>query len=401
MTMKRYILHIALLACVVGTVLSCGREPASEPVPTPEPEARYAAIGLATDMIQSRNPAHQDASTILSLGIFGYSTGTDNFTGSGEEPNIFDNREATRANAAADWIYSPVAYWPLDQSIKNTFFAYSPYTEDEDDSEDATYYAYNDNGTPYLYYEVPGYVSEHLDVLYSEHVTTPDPPNNKVPNVNINYGTNGGEVKYNMKHALNWIRFIIAADREIIGYEDDGNGDPDPDQPIYEDSTAFYLVREFGFFGSDIITAGTLNMMTGAWEDPKRGTAEYEFDNLTDNAAGGVKLIVGENGNSTSLTTAAENSLMVFPQDFEQERDGTEVWFAFTYHENSSVTPNPLTDTEYYITLPFPDVKLARPGTVMTYIVKLSRSGSYIEFHSQNTIEEWLNDPTIREKEVQ
>ena len=398
MTMKRYIRHIALLTCMVGTVLSCVREPASGP------EAQRAAIGLATDPVQSRNSSHQDATTILSLGIFGYSTGTDNFTGSGEEPDIFDNMEATRTSASADWVYLPVAYWPLDQSFKNTFFAYSPYTEDEDDSEGATYYAYDDNGTPKLYYSAPGAVSEHLDVLYSEYVTTPDLPNNKVPNVNINYGTNDGKVRYNMKHSLVWLRFLLAVDREIIGYEDDGSGNPDPTQPIYEDPTAFYLVREFGFFGGNILTAGTLNMMTGTWSHDVMydvGVAEYEFDNLTDNADEGVKLTVGTNGNTTSLTSANENSLMVFPQDFVQERDGTVVWFAFTYHENSSVVPDPLTDTEYYITLPFPDVKLAYPGTVMTYIVKLSRSGSYLRFHSQNTIEEWLEDNTQREIDVQ
>lgn len=383
--MRRFALH-TLLVCAAAAAFSCNGSQPDPAASQPQNE-----IGFSTDLAQTRGIAHSTPNTILSLGVFGYSTGEDDFaSATGWTPNLFENRKASRkeeGGSLTSWEYTPVVYWPFDLAVKNTFFAYSPYAESVADPQNpggANFYAYDDGGTPYVYYSVPGNVNDHIDLLYSE-------PKENV--TDINFGSNEGKVPFNMKHAMIWVRFLLVADRERIGGNDQN--------PIYDDN-ACYVINQFVFDATNIITGGRFDMAAGKWAEESEGNmerdhAEYVFDTHINNEYGGIMVKTGI-ANSVPLTASDENSMMIVPQNIVQKENGTNVWFIFTYHEDY----NSLSDqTEYYITLPFPDVKLSTPGAMVTYVVKLSRSGSYIKFHSENTIEEWLKSPIEPEIEVQ
>ncbi|MDL2245295.1 fimbrillin family protein [Parabacteroides sp. PFB2-10] len=360
----------------------CDKEQAEEP--TPPDNSRK--IGLYVDADLTKAEVTTTADQILSLGIIGYSTGTDDFNGK-TAPNLFDNALAERmvvneeTGELSSWSYTPIAYWPANPAIKNTFFAYSPHQENfpkgsfavvpekikELEEEDTISY-------PYLIYSVPENMSEQIDLLYSEY-------NADVQN--INYEKNNGSVKYNMKHALLWLRFMIAPLVE--------NDDPLPNE------VERYEVTEFNMTAGRIINTGRFDMATATWtnipelnDDEGYEPADYAFDYLWEDPlmvdAGALEPMGGRD---------YANCLMIIPQNIELSKNFTAVNVAFIHHDASDSPSN----TEHYITMPFPDVKLNKPGYVMTFIVKLSISGAWIEFQSSNPIDEWLEDETLREIE--
>lgn len=386
--MNRKALYIGLFLFAAALV-GCSKEQTTEPKPEPTPAAEPKAVGfrIGGDEL-TRGGVISEADEILSLGIFGYSTGTEDFS-STYTPNLFDNKEATRTGASSLWEYDDPVFWPTDDTHKNTFFAYSPYQDDF--PAEADFSATLSGGTygyPLISYTVPGTVSEQVDLLYSEHLATAT--DGKLPTANINYGTNTtnpGHVKFNMKHATIWIRFIIAAVAEV-----------DPDEiataisegTLPADSKETYTMKSFYFSGDNIYADGTFNMGTGTWSYPNaKRSATYLFDKITR-----AQPLIVDAGVTTPLSLA-DHSLMVIPQDFVYDTDATNVSFMYT-HDN----PLDPSNTEFYVTLPFPDVKLGSAGYVMTYIVKISTSGAWIEFESTNTIEEWLTNEELREIEV-
>ena len=371
--MNRNIIYIALLSAAAALSACVKERP-----PVPQPDNLPKAVGLSVDDAQTRGDVTSSADQILSLGIFGYSTGTEDFNASNplHTPNLFADREATRENVASvltPWTYDPVALWPSDLNEKNTFFAYSPYQpEFPTDSDGEFVVSAASPGYPRISYRVPSMVSEQVDLLYSEF-------NADVKNINYNTNTvHPGHVKYNMKHAMLWIRFIITT------VDETGGSNPYPET---------YTIKEFSFTGGNIITAGTFDMGTAAWSaDPAFSgdadgyeAATYEFDHLE-----GAPLIIPA-GQTVPLTGATE-CLMMIPQNIVQATNLTTVYVLYTHNDGSG---SPKT-TELYKTIPFPDVQLGHAGTVMTYIVKVSTSGAWITFRDDNTIEKWLQDPTDR-----
>jgi hypothetical protein len=362
------------MLAVAGLSVACGGK-----IQPPEPRA----VGVGVDEMSTR-AMFSTEDDILSLGIFGYSTGTDNFDSTNPEhtPNLFENASAGRATASSDWEYDPVAIWPSNNAEKNTFFAYAPYMADGAVGTDGAFEVPAiTSGAPVIKYRVPLNVSEQVDLLYSEYVTTdangvPTGLNSSV--ANIDAGTNAGKVLYKMKHAMLWIRFLIATEKM------------EPAEP-----TESYTITEFRFIGGNIMAAAAFDLATGTWSaDPTfAGTsdgyegAEYEFDYLSDTP----RTITA--GNAERLGAALSNSyLMIIPDNFVTGVNETSVELSYTHYDGSG-TPS---QTEYFVTLPFPDVQVGKPGYMMTYVVKVSTNGAYIEFQDSNTIEKWLEDETER-----
>lgn len=375
MIMKSKVLYIGSFLLAAATMSACVKERPS----TTSPDNTPKVVGLSVDGALTKGEVTTDKDDILSLGIFGYSTGTENFdhTNPLHTPNLFANREAARANAISPWVYNPVAVWPSDMTEKSTFFAYSPYEPVFPDDSDGEFEVPTVNsGYPKIHYRVPSKVSEQIDLLYSEY---------NADVTNINYGTNTanpGHVKYNMKHAMLWLRFLIATVQETDGTN------PNPES---------YTITEFYMSGGNIMAAGEFNMGTASWSPidgigPNQDgyeSATYEFDYLWDDP-----LVVP--ANATQPLGGTTRCLMMIPHNFVTSVNLTSVAISYT-HDDGSTNPS---DTEYYVTLPFPDVQLGRPGYVMTYVVKVSTSGAWITFQEENTIEKWLEDTTDRPIEV-
>lgn len=362
--MKRFYIYMVSV-CAWSVLQGCGRQAVPEPVgPLSQSPA---AIGISAESSTSRGTVTPDKNAILSLGVFGYSTGTAGYTATTETANLLDNVASTRTTAdLTTWIYSPLAYWPLDLSIKNTFFAYSPYATA---FPAGSFGIESSVGKPVLRYTVPEEVSRQIDLLYSEYIVSTNPTVLNADVADITRLTNDGKVRYKMKHAMCWIRFLIASEK----FPED-------------DASASYTVKEFNFTAAKgMITTGLFDLSTGRWSAAEGGesSVDYVFDDLGD----GVTVPAGQ---TSALTTATGEALMLIPQDIVQKTNLTTVYIVFTYNDGSD------NDTEYYVTMPFPDVKF-NAGSVLTYVIRISTQGSWIEFHEENTIEEWEKDNEKRE----
>lgn len=381
--MNRLTIHIGLLL-FAAAASACARERTNAPAPAPAHGTQAIGFSVADKVTRS---VTMNASDILSLGIFGYSTGDEDFNpnNTAHTPNLFANRKAARTEESSvltPWTYAPAAAWPSDDTEKNTFFAYSPYMDEFPTGSMTVITGESSSGYPQIYYKVPSKVSEQVDLLYSEYfvsdngtppVLTPSPD---VSNINYNTNTaNPGYVKYTMKHATIWIRFLIATVQEADVIT------PEPES---------YTVTEFYMVGGNIVAGGVFDMGAATWRPAPEMVGSdgyeavtYEFDHLWDEP-----LVVP--AGDTAPLTGVEDCLMMIPQDFVTSENLTSVAISYT-HDDGSGSPS---NTEYYVTLPFPDVKLGRAGYVMTYVVKLSTSGAWIEFQNDNTIEKWLEDNT-------
>lgn len=388
--MNRRMIYLGVLLCKAGVLFSCS----SKPLPEAAPETEPKAVGFAVEETKSRAIITSGADEILSLGIFGYSTGTADFDPEDEtvQPNLLADCRAARTReevgetvVLSDWEYTPPAYWPLDPAVKNTFFAYSPHVSDIESGVVEEVADGDTEGCPYLIYTVEedASVSDQVDLLYAECHTVDDAGNSVSWNTNvsnINYATNNGKVKFTMKHAMAWVRFLILPMEEL-----DEEGEREED--------GLYAITEFYFSAGDFITSARLDLCTGRWTPEASGPVTYTFDHLDVEESTWQNMWVKDGPVYLGTT---ENCLMLIPQDVVLTDNETAVFVSYWY-DGDGVAPYDY--TEYYRTMPFPDVKL-RAGSVMTYIVKISVTGASLEFHSENTIEAWLNDPSLREVEV-
>jgi hypothetical protein len=372
----RIIYFTALFASVV--VSACTKSELATPFAESE-----RVIGVAVGEIKSRATVIETASEILSLGIFGYSTDTEDFdpTNPDHTPNLFFNTPATRADALSPWVYDPVAVWPSEDTQKSTFFAYSPYRENGAVGSTGYFEVPSlSSGAPLIKYRTPRMVSEQVDLLYSEYVTAEGGLNPNVANINATTNS-GGVVLYNMKHALLWLNFVIATE------------DMDPSNP---DET--YFITEFTMLGGNIMAAASLDLGTGVWSpDPEfSGDADgyenilYEFDYLK--GTGNAQPITA--GQIVSIGGGGTDCLMIIPDSFKTSDNLTSVGLSYTHDTDSVFDP---ADTKYHVQLPFPDVKLDTPGMVMTFVVKISTNGASIEFQNSSVIEKWIENSDYRQ----
>ncbi|MDL2255429.1 fimbrillin family protein [Parabacteroides sp. OttesenSCG-928-K15] len=369
--------------CLFAVLLwGCDKEQVEIEEPTP-PQEVSRPVGLLVDGDLTKGVVITKKDSIRSLGLIAYSTDTPfDEKATTSNPNLFDNVSAMRTfdeKTLSSWSYTPAVYWPSNPDIKNTFFAYSPYQdqdeeeeeEDEDVFPEGSIRVVTDQGSPKLIYRVPQSMSEQIDLLYSEY-------NADVKNINYNEANNGN-VKFNMKHALLWLRFIIAPVKES-GHENE-----------------IYTIDEFNMTAGRIINTGQFDMATATWskidELPNDGyeSVNYDFDNLMDEP-----LVVQADSLQPMGGVNYDHCLMIIPQAIVLSENLTAVTVAFTYYSGVGEETN----IEHYITMPFPDVKLNKPGYVMTYIVKLSTTGARIEFQDSNPIDEWIENTKDREVEA-
>jgi hypothetical protein len=383
---RKAIYYTALLA-VAGALPACADKSRHEPA---EDSPRVVGISVG-ETKSTRADMVDSADDILSLGIFGYSTGAESLDGTKHSPNLFSNAEATRANASSPWTYSPVAVWPSDLNAKSSFFAYSPYRVNGAVGSDGSFEVTEVTvGYPVIRYRTPSKVSEQIDLLYSDFVTAEDAStagDGTLQVVDMNAGTNSGEVKYTMKHALVWINFLIATELML-------------DPETYPDES--YFITELTMLGGNIISYGEFNLGTGTWSAVgENEEILYDFDYLRDGSdanrvKAGTMRAVGSLGH-TDIDGLAD-CLMIIPHSFSTDEHLVSVGISYT-HNTTGVFSD--TDTKYHIQLPFPDVALDTPGLVMTFVVKISTDGASIDFQDSSTIEEWLDtDTELREVDV-
>lgn len=117
--MKKFFLF-GIIAFAALSVTSCTKDDVIEIMPQ---EAIEFGTYLGHD-VQSRGVV-LDNGNFLNFGVFASYTDGDWSTDS--PINFMYNQLVQRADAKSEWTYTPLKYWPADQSYKVSFFAYAPY----------------------------------------------------------------------------------------------------------------------------------------------------------------------------------------------------------------------------------------------------------------------------------
>ncbi|MDR2584643.1 MAG: fimbrillin family protein [Prevotellaceae bacterium] len=334
---------LSLLISIVSlTALSTGCKKECQP-------ERLEAIGLDVTELGQTKGAVTSAAEVVSLGIFGYSTGTDNYSPANptHTPNLFNNRRTTRSSGG-QWSYAPFVYWPIDLTTKNTFFAYSPHLSEFPVEANGSVSA--STGYPLVTYTVPSLVSKHTDLLFSEST---------VWTTDINKEINDGKVLYGMKHALSWIELYIAPLQQI---------------PLANES---YSITSLSFTAQNFTTRATLNLGTGGWSAPTTGLAQYTYN------VDGTPLLP-----DVVVPADANNCLMLIPQTITSSQNNPTVNVSFIFNDGSATPDLDL----YSFSIPFPPVQLTA-GCVSVFVLTISPSGVAIVFYGDNVIESWIEDP--------
>lgn len=359
-------LRTLLCLCYLAALLSgCNEQPAPAILEVPEP------IGSDISTLASTRgtlPKPQRGNTIItkdaikSMGIFGYSTKFDvsNPVGTSLEsttPNLIYNQKAEREVTEAvntetgkveytpgKWNYTPVAYWPIDLSLRNSFFAYSPHV---DDIASATVSSRSANGNPKLTYTLPTEPIDMVDILYSGPVL------NK--NRKSTGQVNDGKVIYDMKHAMCWLSFVVAT-ASYVGYEEED-----------------YKVDWIAFMADDLPTTATLDLATGSWDEATMRTDKrvFEFELIGD---------IVEIPSGTASLVIDENSRLILLPFTIDDKAGATIDITFWYR-----------GVQYYYFAPFP-TQILRAGNISVFVLNISPDGAKLTFQSEERIDNWLKE---------
>jgi hypothetical protein len=361
MVMRNIKLYL-MFACCCAVLLSGGC--AKWDTPPDEPDKTPGKLGFDVSSLLTRNSRVSDVNDILSMGVFAYNTGTDDYNASNPAhiPNTLYNQRVTRASSGTPWEYSPLAYWPYDLNLKNSFFAYSPHSSDFPIEANARVSASTAFGNPTLTYTMPSVIADQQDILYA------------MPMLNKNsssVGVNDGKVGYTMQRAMSAIAFIVTALND-------------------EDPEAEFDVTWFAFLADRMPLTATLDLgyipPTGvpfrdnAWSAPTQfGGVNYEFE-LDDNPLTGA---TGIKSGELRDVTGRNNVLLLFPITIDSETSNATVDLTFDFD-----------GYEYYYWTPLPTVYM-HAGYVTVFVITLSVEGIFVEFKEINTIDEWLEGDSI------
>lgn len=371
--MKRTNTIILLCALLLST--GCSKETSRE---QQQPESGVP-MRFEVSALQSRGVPISHVDSMRTMGIFGYSTGTDLFDPDEptHTPNLLYDQLATRASHEVAWEYDPVVFWPMDITVNNTFFAYAPHSSEFDQETNLTFSADDASDYPTLTYTIPEDVTKQVDILYAA-------PSNATQN--INRETNGAKVLYQMKHTMFWLGFMVnATTNELV------NGQPDPLEE--------YRLTWLALMGHDMPVTATLNLATGEWEEPDIDEDPdafedrvYEF-NINEEKAGSIKPTV----NPVVRVVDDDSYLILFPFTIDSEVAEATIDVTFDYTNTAMGAGNYI---EYYYYMPLPTIAFIEPGMVLVYILNLSPEGVTVEFGEQHTIEEWFSEEDLGNQEI-
>lgn len=178
------------LAALALLAVACNRE-AISPDEAREEVIDFSAI-FAQDATKAAGEISDFTSNKDSIGVFACYTGDIEYDLTSVSPDFMYNQKVTFIGGN-DWTYSPVKYWPNNDSEKISFFSYYPYISSEKalKATDGIIGFSNSNakGDPWLVYKLPENAPyTQTDLLYG------------TPCMNVR--KQDGEVHFAMNHAL-------------------------------------------------------------------------------------------------------------------------------------------------------------------------------------------------------
>ena len=169
----RKILFFIILSA--WTLTSCEKDTGTETVNVP--------IGFSNNITTATKAGDINNDNLTSIGVFASLT-HGNFDATVSTPNFMYNQLVEKKNGT--WQYTPLKYWPNNDSDKISFFAYAPHNATGVTPSNAT-----QKGYPSFTYTTPTAEADQVDLLAA------------TPIIN----QNGGSVDFKMQHALTKVVF--------------------------------------------------------------------------------------------------------------------------------------------------------------------------------------------------
>lgn len=156
-------------------------------------ETANVSIGFSNNVATFTRAEDINNNNLTSMGVFAYFT-HGNFDEATSTPNFMHNQLVEKKSGT--WQYTPVKYWPNNNTDKISFFAYAPHNATGVTQSNAT-----DKGYPILTYTVPQAEASQIDLLAS------------VPIID----QNKGNVNFKMQHVLTKVVFYVKSNDDTTG----------------------------------------------------------------------------------------------------------------------------------------------------------------------------------------
>lgn len=299
-------------------------------------------IGFAGTVEEEAHTRSNDLTTdnLLSMGIFAYYTGSSNWTVA-NTPNFMYNQEVKRTDASSPWTYSPVKYWPNNETDKISFFAYAPYN-----AAGVTPSGNTVAGFPYLDYTVPTAEADQIDLLaatplmnqsYASTPATPDDP------------TTQGNISFTMHHALTKVS-------------------------IYAKS-------------SDLSAGKVVNSLSVT--APKSGRLTYKANGFDWSASENKSTYTATKSDVTIANITVDETVLLGTFYLIPDRAKSSLNMTYTLKGEIAGDVNSPTEERVITGQAFPDTHEWTPGTSIVYTVNITRAG--LEIVAENSSMEWTN----------
>ena len=190
------------------------------------------------------------------FGVFAFYTGNNDYSATAT-PNFMWNQAVTSSDNGSSWTYTPIKYWPNNDSNKTngqatwtdklSFFAYAPYVADAS-ANTAGITALTSNttaGDPKVTYTVATDPANSVDLLYNDAALA-----------NLTKQTTTGKVTFNFKHALTRLGVTVQG---TFDSTTPGAGTKDDATKIYIESLDITTTAK-------IPAQGVFNLNSKAWE---------------------------------------------------------------------------------------------------------------------------------------
>ena len=165
------------------------------------PQGDGLPLSFLTTVEKPQTRAELSTDNLTAIGVFAYLTKGD-FSESAATSEFMFNQKVERTNSTKPWTYSPLKYWPNNDTDKLSFFAYAPYMDGtvSGGSSLAFQRKTTAKGFPTLTYTVPEKEADQADLLVS------------LPLMNQTYSETGGNIRFTMKHVLAKVKFSIKSE---------------------------------------------------------------------------------------------------------------------------------------------------------------------------------------------
>ena len=239
---------ILFFAAAAIMMVSCS----NDQVVSKMPQDNAINFGMYFGRDAQSRAAIMKTADLQSFGVFAYYTDNGDYVEGTSTPNFMFDQKVTYS--AGNWTYSPLKYWPNEDTDKLSFFAYAPHSIESNGNIDLVI-SNASASVPAVTYTLDDNQSTHVDLLWADTANVH----------NLTKQTTTGTVKFIFKHALSRIGFKSVA--VIDESSDDDNGDIDDGthtNPL--DGKTKITLKSIKLTGN-FYQGGKLNLANGVWSD--------------------------------------------------------------------------------------------------------------------------------------